>query len=54
VLAVCILSPVLSYLVSSSSADLFNGYKFGLEILILNGLLTFIGLLLIGKASKTA
>jgi Na+/proline symporter len=54
VLVVCILSPVLSYIVSSNSADLLNGYKFGIEILIVNGLLTFIGLLLIGKASKTA
>jgi len=49
VLAVCILSPMLSYVVSSYSIDLFNGYKFGIEILILNGLLTFLGLLLIGK-----
>jgi Na+/proline symporter len=54
VLAVCILSPILSYVVSSNSVDWFNGYKFGIEILILNGLITFIGLLLIGKVSKTS
>jgi hypothetical protein len=40
--------------VSSGSTDWFNGYKFGIEILIVNGLFTFIGLLLIGKAGKTA
>jgi hypothetical protein len=51
VLAICILSPLLSYLISSNSPDLLNGYKFGIEILIVNGLITFIGLLLIGKKS---
>ncbi len=54
ILAVCILSPIFSYVVSSNSVDWFNGYKFGIEILILNGLITFIGLLLIGKAGKTS
>ena len=52
VLAICILSPLLSYVVSSNSPDWFNGYKFGIEILIVNGLFTFIGLLLIGKVNK--
>lgn len=41
---VCILSPMISYLISSNSERLFDGYKFGLEILILNGLITFLGL----------
>jgi len=53
VLAVCLLSPMLSYLVSSYSPILLNGYKFGIEILIVNGLITFIGLLLIGKTKKS-
>ena len=52
VLAVCILSPILSYLLSSNSVGLLNGYNFGLEILMVNGLFTFIGLYLIGKSGK--
>jgi len=42
---VCLLSPVLSYIININSVDWFNGYKFGFEILIVNGLLTFLGLI---------
>ncbi len=49
VLLVCLLSPILSYLISSYSPILLNGYQFGIEILIVNGLITFLGLALIGK-----
>jgi len=45
---VAILSPILSYFVSSNSL-LWFGFEFGFFILILNGLLTFIGLSLIRK-----
>ena len=49
---VAILSPILSYIISVNSLKWF-GFEFGFFILILNGLLTFIGLLLIAnKASK--
>jgi Na+/proline symporter len=44
---VALLSPVLSYLLSINSEWLFNGYKFGFEILIVNGLITFLGLLML-------
>ena len=44
---VAVLSVSMSYLLHSYSATLFNGYDFGYEILILNGLFTFTGLLLI-------
>ena len=46
---IAILSPVLAYLISLNSEKLFWGYKFGFEVLILNGLLMFIGLLLISR-----
>ncbi|KAF0129491.1 MAG: Na+/solute symporter [Bacteroidetes bacterium] len=46
---VAIIAPLLSYIVSSNSDFLLNGYKFGFEILIFNGLLTFIGLFIIQK-----
>lgn len=46
---VCILSPIICILLNDYSADLFNGYKFGFEMLILNGFITFIGLQLISQ-----
>ncbi|HDP55599.1 MAG TPA: sodium:solute symporter [Bacteroidetes bacterium] len=46
---VAILSPALCYLLSIYSETLFWGYKFGFELLILNGAITFIGLLLLSK-----
>ena len=46
---IAILSPVLCYVLSIFSESLFNGYKFGFELLIVNGLFTFIGLYLVKK-----
>lgn len=46
---VAIASPVISYFLNLYSKELFFGYQFGFEILILNGLLTFISLLMISK-----
>ncbi len=46
---VAILSPLICYLVSENSVNWLNGYVFGFELLILNGLLTFTGLLFISK-----
>ncbi|MEP1093956.1 MAG: sodium:solute symporter [Cyclobacteriaceae bacterium] len=48
---ICIASPILSYLINLNSEALLWGYKFGFEILMLNGLLTFIGLLFIRRES---
>ena len=48
---VAILSPVLSYLLSTFSIELLNGYQFGFELLIVNGLFMFIGLLIIQSSS---
>lgn len=44
-----IASPVLAYIISQNSEKLLWGYKFGFEILILNGFLMFTGLFLIRK-----
>jgi Na+/proline symporter len=44
---VAVLSPAASYLLSINSEWLLNGYRFGFEILIVNGLITFLGLLLL-------
>ena len=49
---VCLLAPVICYILNIYSKELFNGYKFGFEILILNGALTFVGLLMISLSNK--
>jgi Na+/proline symporter len=48
---VCVLSPLVSYFISSHAEEWFNGYQFGLEILIVNGFITFVGLMLIADRS---
>ncbi|MCE1168272.1 MAG: sodium:solute symporter [Sphingobacteriia bacterium] len=49
-----VLSPVICYILSSNSVEWFNGYKFGFELLILNGLIMFLGMLLFneGRAKR--
>lgn len=46
---IAILSPVLCFLLSHNAAAWFNGYQFGFELLMVNGLLTFCGLWLFRK-----
>ncbi len=46
---VCLISPLISYLINIYSEELLFGYRFGFEILLLNGLLTFLGLYFIKK-----
>ena len=46
---ICVVSPVLCYFLNKYSVELLNGYQFNFEILIVNGLFTFIGLLMISK-----
>jgi SSS family transporter len=44
-----ITSPVICFFISTYSEQLFNGYTFGFELLILNGLISILGLWLISK-----
>lgn len=44
---VAVISPIMSFFISHYSEFIFNGYQIGFELLIINGALTFIGLLLI-------
>ncbi|MES2726122.1 MAG: sodium:solute symporter [Bacteroidota bacterium] len=48
---VCIAAPIICYFLDTFSKQLFNGYQFGQELLIVNGLITYAGLLLL--KSKT-
>jgi len=44
---VAIIAPILSFVLNEYSIDIFSGYQIGFEILIINGLFTFLGLVLI-------
>jgi Na+/proline symporter len=46
---ICILAPLACFFIDKFSTILFNGYVFAEELIIVNGLLTFIGLLLVSK-----
>lgn len=46
---ICVLSPAICWVLAQNSAAWFNGYQFGFELLVVNGLITFIGLLSISK-----
>lgn len=52
---ISLLSPLICYLLSENSTTWFAGYKFGYELLLLNGMLTFLGLWIIStkKVSLT-
>lgn len=41
---ISVLSPIICYVVSSNSEEWFGGYRFGFELLLLNGLLVYLGL----------
>ena len=49
---IAIIAPILSYMLNMYSEILFNGYKIGFEILIINGFITFLGLLLISTKTN--
>ena len=46
---IALLSPVICFFLSEYSVNIFHGYRFGFELLILNGFITFAGLLLFRK-----
>jgi len=51
---IAIASPILSYILNVYSKQLFNGYQFGFEILIINGLITFFALLIFSRKAPSA
>ncbi len=48
---ICILSPVLTWGVDTYSEAWFAGYRFGYELLIVNGAITFLGLFLVSLST---
>ena len=49
---VAIVAPMLCYVLQSDSERWFGGYKFSYELLIVNALITFVGLLLLIKRQR--
>lgn len=47
-----ILSPIITYIININSEFCFGGYKFGFELLLLNGLIMFIGLIILTKPNN--
>ena len=47
---VCVLAPVICFFLDKFQKQIFGKYEIGLELLIINGLLTFIGLFIISKS----
>lgn len=52
IVVICIAAPVISYILSINATQWFNGYSIGIELLLINGLLTFAGLLLVSKPAN--
>ena len=50
---ICILSPAICFFLNANSKTLMGGYVFDNELIIVNGLITFIGLLIISKPKTT-
>jgi Na+/proline symporter len=48
---VALISPVLTYFLYKNSEIWFNGYQIGFELLLINGMLTFFGLMIISKSN---
>lgn len=48
---ITLLSPFITWFFAAFSEELLNGYKTGFELIIINGAITFIGLLIIQKKS---
>lgn len=46
---ICLLPPFICWYLSEHSVQLMGGYKFGYELLLVNGMITFLGLYLIRK-----
>ncbi|MFI5172372.1 MAG: sodium:solute symporter [Chitinophagales bacterium] len=52
IVAVCFISPLICYVLSKNASLWFNGYQIGIELLLINGILTFTGLYLISTKTK--
>jgi Na+/proline symporter len=49
---ICLLSPAICYILNANSKTLMGGYVFDNELIVVNGLITFLGLLLISRPTS--
>ena len=49
VTVVCLLAPAICYALGKAAPSLFNEYQIGFEMLLINGMLTFLGLWMLSK-----
>ena len=49
---VCVIAPLITFWINSNASEWFSGYKFSVEIIIINGIITLIGLLFISKSTQ--
>jgi mannitol-specific phosphotransferase system IIBC component len=42
-------SPIICFIIDKFQKNIFGSFEIGLELLIINGLITFLGLLLVSK-----
>jgi Na+/proline symporter len=49
VTAICLLMPLACYFLSKNAASWFGGFQIGIELLLINGMLTFLGLYIISE-----
>jgi len=47
-------SPIICFLLDKFQKEIFGSFEIGLELLIINGALTFLGLLLLSKPSSAS
>jgi Na+/proline symporter len=50
---VCVVSPLLCWVLSQNSTAWFGGYRFGFELLLLNGLFTALGIAVVARRRET-
>jgi Na+/proline symporter len=46
---ICVLSPIICYVLNANSKAWLGGYEFGFELLVINGFITWLGLMLISS-----
>lgn len=49
---ICVIAPIITFWINSNASKWLSGYVFSVEIIIVNGILTFIGLVLISKTTQ--
>ena len=49
---VCIAAPTICFFIDKFQKEIFGSFEIGIELLVINGTLTFIGLLLVSKSEK--